>query len=407
MKFTKEQIEFLKDNINKYTKPELVIMLKEKFDLEITRTNLQSWCGKLGIKPTKQYQFHHNRFTSPEQREWLIQNYGKFDGFYNRLTLLTDEFNKQFNTNLTKDQIGTKLDTLKIAKSNKFTEEEKNWLKENVNNYDMHTLTKLFNETFNSNRKVNSIQVATTTYGYRVAWKMDKKTLTQEEKEWIKKHYNDEDNNTLYLKFNEKFNRDLTCIAFTARCKKMRIKKQYRIEEETTKKVYKYIYENIDKYIIDNKIDYDIIEKDIEENFGDYKINRHNVLGFLRKKMNVKDLLRQESSPIGYEYQREGLWYVKVSNVKNATQYENSMLKNRYMYEKYYNCKLTDDDVIIHLDNDKNNFEKENLIRLTKKENGILIGNKFNNLEDTELKKVAILYSKIQAKTKEREQNGI
>lgn len=44
------------------------------------------------------------------------------------------------------------------------------------------------------------------------------------------------------------------------------------------------------------------------------------------------------------------------------------MLKQRYIYEKHYNVKLTTQDNIIFLDGDRMNFEIDNLFRLSKAE---------------------------------------
>lgn len=43
-------------------------------------------------------------------------------------------------------------------------------------------------------------------------------------------------------------------------------------------------------------------------------------------------------------------------------------LKHRVMYEKYYNIKLTSNDTIIFLDQNRFNFSKDNLYRLTRAE---------------------------------------
>lgn len=42
--------------------------------------------------------------------------------------------------------------------------------------------------------------------------------------------------------------------------------------------------------------------------------------------------------------------------------------KSRVMYEKYHNCKLTDNDYILFLNGDRNDFSKENLFKSTNQE---------------------------------------
>lgn len=397
MKFNNEQLEFLKENINKYPKSKLIIMFDEKFGIKFKKSTFQKWCSYYNIKPTEKYQFHHTQFSSLEQREWLIKNYNKYDNYNNKNELITKDFNNTFNTNYTKEQIRTRLRTLKLCENKNYTDEEKQWLKENVNKYDIKELTYLFNEKFNSNRKINSIQLMTNRYDLRKTKTCDRIPFTKEEIEWIKKHYDEEDNTKLYDEFNRKFNRNLTYIAFSSRCKKIGIKKQKFIQYPKINEINIYIYDNINNYISDNKIDYNKIKKDVKEKFN-YEIVGRQIYSYLRKRMDLSNLLRKDSEKIGYEFQKEGIWYVKIKNDKFKKTSQNSMMKNRYLYEKYNNCKLNEDDIILHLDNDKNNFEKDNLVKITRKELGIMNGNKFHKLENIDLKKCAILYSKIKCK---------
>lgn len=61
-------------------------------------------------------------------------------------------------------------------------------------------------------------------------------------------------------------------------------------------------------------------------------------------------------------------------------------LKSRVMYEQYHNVKLTSKDVIIYLDGNKLNLEKDNLKLITRKDNLILNNHKlrYSNKEATE-----------------------
>ena len=68
-----------------------------------------------------------------------------------------------------------------MCENKNYTDEEKQWLKENVNKYDIKELTYLFNEKFNSNRKINSIQLMTNRYGLRKTKTCDRIPFTKEE----------------------------------------------------------------------------------------------------------------------------------------------------------------------------------------------------------------------------------
>ena len=61
------------------------------------------------------------------------------------------------------------------------------------------------------------------------------------------------------------------------------------------------------------------------------------------------------SYPVGTEYTKEdGMTLIKVSKSK-------WMYKQRYLYEKYHNVKLTPRDYIIFVDGDRSNFDIDNL----------------------------------------------
>lgn len=59
----------------------------------------------------------------------------------------------------------------------------------------------------------------------------------------------------------------------------------------------------------------------------------------------------------------------------------NYVAKHRYLYEKYHNIKLDFDDLIIFLDNNKNNFSKDNLYKISRHVAGIMVGDKLNEVK--------------------------
>ena len=81
--------------------------------------------------------------------------------------------------------------------------------------------------------------------------------------------------------------------------------------------------------------------------------------------------------------------------------------KQRIMYEKYHNIKLTQDDVVIFADQNKLNFEKDNLILVSKKQ---LLEMNRNKLifQDKELTKTGANIAELMMKINERKnKNGI
>lgn len=110
--------------------------------------------------------------------------------------------------------------------------------------------------------------------------------------------------------------------------------------------------------------------------FG-YKITKKQLTQYLYKRNiiykdynNNKKRNMGDRIPIGTERVKpDGMIQVKVAT--NKWEY-----KNRLMYEKYHNVKLTSDDYIIFLDQDRTNFDITNLKKITRHESSILANQK-------------------------------
>lgn len=75
--------------------------------------------------------------------------------------------------------------------------------------------------------------------------------------------------------------------------------------------------------------------------------------------------------------------------------------KSRVMYEKYHNCKLTDNDYILFLNGNRNDFSKENLFKSTNQEKCYL-HNWGTSSKNRELTKTGILSARLYIKSKEK-----
>ena len=98
-----------------------------------------------------------------------------------------------------------------------------------------------------------------------------------------------------------------------------------------------------------------------KEKFG-FEISLNGMGNLLyRNKLKHKNYNKNKATngakkPIGYEYKKpDGIVLVKVAE---PDVWQN---KQRYIYEKYYNVKLKKDTMIIFLDNDRSNFNINNL----------------------------------------------
>lgn len=121
-----------------------------------------------------------------------------------------------------------------------------------------------------------------------------------------------------------------------------------------------FINNNKDKYytnelvlLIKDKFGKDISTKTLRKYFY-----RHNLT--FKRKYNRKDTC-VFAKEIGFESppDKNGLIRIKIND--KQWQY-----KQRYLYEKYNNVKLDNDDYVIFADGDKTNFSKNNLIAISK-----------------------------------------
>lgn len=135
--------------------------------------------------------------------------------------------------------------------------------------------------------------------------------------------------------------------------------------------------------------------------FG-YEINRSQLRQYLSKrKIRYKDYNKNKvrmmglNRPIGSERIRDdGMVQVKVS--KDKWEY-----KQRLIYEKYHNVKLTDNDYIIFLDQDRTNFDINNLEKVTRYESSVLTNQKLFS-KKSDLTKVGINVAQLIIKLKDK-----
>lgn len=116
--------------------------------------------------------------------------------------------------------------------------------------------------------------------------------------------------------------------------------------------------------------------------------------GIEYKREYPKMAFSKSKFPIGSEsVKKNGDVQIKVAHNK-------WVLKQRYVYEQYHNVTLKDDEYIIFLDQDKTNFNIDNLKMLSAKEHGYMSASDLysKNKEATE---TGILATKLHFKTEE------
>ena len=156
-----------------------------------------------------------------------------------------------------------------------------------------------------------------------------------------------------------------------------------------------FVKENISKY---TKEDFILL---LEKKFK-LKISKNALKSYIRKH-NIKDryidfkknMVRSTPKhPIGAERMTKDGILIKVAQPNVWKR------KARVMYEKYHNCKLNASDYILFLNQDRNDFSKENLIKSSNREQCYL-HNWGTFSSDPRLTKLGILSARLTIKAKD------
>lgn len=110
-----------------------------------------------------------------------------------------------------------------------------------------------------------------------------------------------------------------------------------------------------------------LVNKEFNENYTRLELQKYLVRNKIPYKYTNKNKVHSMSKlPIGTEYTKpDGMVLVKIA--RNKWEY-----KQRLIYMKYYNVKLTDNDYVIFLDNDRTNFDINNLECVSRRTASIL-----------------------------------
>lgn len=142
------------------------------------------------------------------------------------------------------------------------------------------------------------------------------------------------------------------------------------------------------------------VNKIFNENYTRVELHKYLARNKIKYKYKNKNKSHKMglNKPIGSEYTKpDGMVMIKVA--PNKWEY-----KQRYIYEQYYGIKVKDNEHIIFLDGNKNNFNIDNLEKTTNEECGYIGAFKINNkltINDKEITKTLLLMAKTDIKTKE------
>lgn len=250
----------------------------------------------------------------------------------------------------------------------KYNEKHINWLKENGMKYYIKELTKTFNQTFGTNYKDKSIAE---TMRYR---KLPRKIKTPSElgkayikyteahMQWVRENIHKYSQKDLCEKFNKTFNMDTTIKTFHS------ILSKHGIRTRTTPSI-KYTKEQTD-WIINNHINYNEnytfnLNKFTEDFNKEFNTNKNKY--HLSAKIRLMGIKKPKAvrTNIGHSMKIHGQWSIKVDDIpsKGILNYRK---KANVLYEQYHNTQVDDlTETVIHLNNDVNDFNKDNLYKIS------------------------------------------
>lgn len=246
-----------------------------------------------------------------------------------------------------------------------YTEEQQKWLFENAEKHEnLYELTKKYNEVFGLNDSY--LRVKSFCYSENLKTKNNfenkKRDYTEEEINWLKENRSKVKNTKeLTEKYNKTFDVKRTYGSIVRVCSEHKIRRNGYREIINNKEYDEWIKENYDKYSTKEMVELvkDMFGIDTSLSAIQNKINRFGLKRTDKYKFHAKEL--------GHEYTYRQSVYIKVKHDKRAKQSQlNYRRKANVMYEQYHNTKIDDKThIVVCVDQNINNFEKENLLLLT------------------------------------------
>lgn len=275
----------------------------------------------------------------------------------------------------------------------KYTQEQIDWLKEFAPSHYIEECVDEFKIRYGTTITYNKMYNLLQRTQIKTLLKDKNKNLDthkyeQEHIIWLKNNYKLYNTaNDCRLAFNKHFNLNLNFNAFTHLTQRNGI--LFRNKPTVINDIQKqWILDNYKNYIGNNHYYTNKLCEDFYKLFN-IKLTHSYVYQFLEYNGEHKPYSNPNHFvyPIGHEKFIGNQIYIKVSNdpqyVKPNCREDakhNYRRKAHVMYEQYYNVKVNDEkQIVIHIDNNLNNFEKDNLYLLPRRAERILTGLKMKN----------------------------
>ena len=279
-----------------------------------------------------------------------------------------------------------------------FTKEQKEWILDKVHSCKtLHKIKNKFTEEFNESCSFRRLKEFCEENGIYMVNKIH--IYSNEELKWLKEN---RDNYISLAKmaedFNNKFGTDIDRLKLSAIFRSHNIKRSDLKRNKYTKEFKEWLFANYNNYT--NK-EISVLVKD---KFN-VDLSADSVQALLKRNGFSKDNDgKYKEHELGHEILRKGIPYIKVKNYtcKNVDNYRR---KANIMYEKYHNVKLKKDDIVINLDGDPFNFDKDNLVLLSKYEFQVYhIKSQHNEVSNINIKKLLLNIVRLESILKENKE---
>lgn len=267
----------------------------------------------------------------------------------------------------------------------KYTEEYITWFKNNIPKYTcFRELHNAFNEHFNLNSNIHSVRSALCERGIKPYPRL----FLNKNIDWVKNNIKNYTSiNELRLAFNKQYNLEVTLEQFSNYLNRSHIVTGYvntsRLPTFWTEDKKNWIRENA-KYYKDQRSLRDAFNKQFNCNVTLNQL-AHNMRRYNIKynKVVYTDQVHYPgrnyyAKPIGSERKVSGRkTLIKFQHIRHDDE-QNYKLKHVYLYEQYNNTTVNDDELVVFIDNNSNNFAKENLYKIPKNAQALIINMIYN-----------------------------
>lgn len=255
----------------------------------------------------------------------------------------------------------------------KFTQEQKEWLKEkylDIEHYmPVSDIATLFNETFNESAETYQLNYL---LNERMGLKRNIKAnqfglpISEEETNFLKENYSKYSVPKLAELLNQTFGTNRSAAVIKAYCRKklgLHRTDYVRSYKDYTQEELDFIRNNCDK----------MTRKGFAKHFhtSEYQIRVVMSKNHIRMKNSSVKKHIARSKPVGHKVVVNGYVFIKYKNERNGA-HHNYTPYARYLYEQAYG-KLRDDEMVIFLDGNNRNFDLSNLAVVDKKTNASIL----------------------------------